>query len=138
MADKQLTNEEVESLKKELAEIKADMMRKELEEIKKERMRKELEEIRMERAAVAAAPASKTVYVQAPRPALSLPNLIFAALMLLIAGYLIGTVYGTDVAGSINNMLTGSSLPAVGSLIVAVLGVLLAVFGVALMTIARK
>ncbi len=90
MADKELNKEEIDAFKKELAEVKADMMRKELEDIKKERMRKELDELKKERAVP-----QKPVYVQVPAPtALSLPNLAFAALMLLIAGYLIGTVYG--------------------------------------------
>jgi hypothetical protein len=139
VADKELSKEELDSFKKELADIKADMMRKELEEIKKERMRKELEELKQERTAGAMAQPQKPVYVQVPvKSALSLPNLIAAALMLLIAGYLIGSVYSTDVAGSIDDLLKGFSLPAIGSLIVAALAVLLAVFGVALMTIVRK
>ncbi|HEY3272182.1 MAG TPA: hypothetical protein VGJ92_00390 [Methanocella sp.] len=139
MTEKELSSEDLTSFKKELADIKADMMRKELEDIKKERMRKELEELKQERAASATAQPQKPVYVQVPaRTALSLPNLIAAALMLLIAGYLIGTAYSMDVARSIDDMLTGFSLPAIGSLIVAGLALVLAVFGVALMTIARK
>jgi hypothetical protein len=139
MADKELSSEDLASFKKELAEIKADMMRKEVEEIKKERMRKELEELKQERAAVAMARPQKPVYVQAPvQSALSLPNLLAAALMLLIAGYLIGTAYGMDIARSIDDTLTGYSLPAIGSFVVAALALVLAVFGVALMTIARK
>jgi hypothetical protein len=139
MADKEMSKEELESYKKELAEIKADMMRKELEEIKKERMRKELDELKRERAASAPAEPQKPVYVEMPvKSALSLPNLIAAAVMLLMAGYLIGTVYSMDVAHSIDDMLKGFSLPAVGSLIVAALAVGLAAFGVALMMIIRK
>lgn len=139
MADKEMSKEELESYKKELAEIKADMMRKELEEIKKERMRTELEEIKRERLASAPARPQKPVYVEVPvKPALSLPNLLAAASMLLIAGYLIGTAYGMDVARSIDDMLKGFSLPVSGSLIVAALAVVLAAFGVALMTITRK
>ncbi len=115
------------------------MMRKELEEIKKERMRKELEEIKRERTASVPVQPPKPVYVEVPvKSALSLPNLIVAALMLLIAGYLIGTAYIIDVARSIDDMLKGFSLPAAGSLIVAALAVVLAAFGVALMTITRK
>jgi hypothetical protein len=72
------------------------------------------------------------------RTKLSLPNLLFAALMLLIAGYLIGTAYGTNIAGSIDNQLTSYSLPAIGSLVVAALALVLAAFGVGLMTIVRK
>jgi hypothetical protein len=139
MADKELSSQELESFRKELADIKADMMRKELEEIKKERMRKELEELKRERSAGAMAQPQKPVYVPMPsRPALSLPNLIAAALMLLIAGYLIGTAYSMDVAFSIDEMLKGFSLPVNGSLIVAALALVLAVFGIALMTIVRK
>jgi hypothetical protein len=139
MAEKEMSKEELESLRKELAEIKTDMMRKELEEIKKERMRKELEELKRERAASAPTQSQKPVYVEVPvKSALSLPNLIAAAVMLLMAGYLISTVYSIDVARSIDDMLKGFSLPAVGSLIVAALAVGLAAFGVALMTITRK
>jgi hypothetical protein len=139
MAEKEMSKEELESFKKELAEIKADMMRKELEEIKKERMRKGLEEIKRERTASAPAEPQKPVYVEVPaRTTLSLPNLIGAALMLLMAGYLIGTAYGMDIAGSIDDMLKGFSPPAAGSLIVAALAVVLAAFGVAPMTIAHK
>ncbi len=134
MADKELNNEEIDSFKKELAEIKADMMRKELEDIKKERMRKELDELKKERAAP-----QKPVYVQVPAPtALSLPNLAFAALMLLIAGYLIGTVYGMDVAGTINSYISGYGLPIGGDLVIAAIAVVLAVLGTAIMTIVKK
>jgi hypothetical protein len=139
MADKEMSSEELESFKKELADIKADMMRKELEEIKKERMRKELEELKKERSENTAAQQLKAVYVQPPvQPALSLPNIIASALMLLIAGFLAGTAYSMNVAASIDDLLKGFGLPAIGSLIVAALALVLAVFGVALMTIARK
>jgi len=139
MAEKELSDEERETYRKELAEIKRDMMRQELEEIKKERMRAELEELKRERAANAPARPPAPVYVEVPaRTKLSLPNLVFAALMLLIAGYLIGTAYGTNIAGSIDNQLTSYSLPAIGSLIVIALALVLAAFGVALMTIVRK
>jgi hypothetical protein len=134
VADKELSNEEVDSFKKELTEIRTDMMRKELEDIKKERMRKELAELKREQAT-----SQKPVYVQVPaRTALSLPNLAFAALMLLLAGYLIGTVDGMDVAGSINSYISGYSLPIGGDLIVAAIAVVLAVLGTAIMTIVRK
>ncbi|MGA9139976.1 MAG: hypothetical protein WBZ29_07120 [Methanocella sp.] len=134
MADKELNKEEIDAFKKELAEVKADMMRKELEDIKKERMRKELDELKKGRAVP-----QKPVYVQVPAPtALSLPNLAFAALMLLIAGYLIGTVYVMDVAGSINSYISGYSLPIGGDLIVAAIAVVLAVLGTAMITIVKK
>ncbi len=139
MTEKELSSEEMESFRKELAEIKADTMRKEIEEIKNERMRKELDELKRERSAGVSAQPQKPVYVQPPaRPALSLSNLAATALMLLIAGYLIGTIYGTDVAGNIDDLLAGSPLPAIGMLIVAALAVILAIFGVALMTIVKK
>jgi hypothetical protein len=139
MADKQPTDEEIEAFRKELADIKADMMRKELEEIKKERMRNELEALKRERTAGTASPPPKAVYAPAPaKPALSLPNLVAAALLLLIAGYLASAVYSIDVVGSIDNFLKGFSLPAMGIEIIAVLAVLLAALGVALITIARK
>ena len=136
MAEKDLSKEEVDSFKKELAEIKADMMRKELEEIKKERMRKELDELKRERSAGAPA---KTAYVPPPaQPVMSLPTLIASALMLLIAGYLFGTAYATNVAASIDDLLKGFALPISGSLVVAAIALLLAAFGAALMTIVRK
>jgi hypothetical protein len=139
VAEKELSSEEMESFRNELAEIKADMMRKELEEIKKERMRKELEEIKQERSAGSPVQPQRPVQVQAPsRSALSLSNLIIAALMLLVAGYLIGTAYSTDVTGSFDNLFQSFSLPMIGSLVVAAIAILLAVLGVALMTIARK
>ena len=58
--------------------------------------------------------------------------------MLLIAGYLTGTVYGMDVAGNINSYISGYSLPVGGDLIVAAIAVVLAVLGTAIMTIVRK
>jgi|AGTN01.1.fsa_nt_gi hypothetical protein len=139
MTEKELNSEELESSRKELAEIKADAMRKEIEEIKKERMRKELDELKRERSAGMSAQLQTPVYVQPPaRSALSLSNLAAAALMLLIAGYLIGTIYSTDVAGNIDDLLAGSPMSAIGTLIVAALAVILVVFGVALMTIVKK
>jgi hypothetical protein len=127
VAEKELSSEEMESFRNELAEIKADMMRKELEEIKKER------------SAGSPVQPQRPVQVQAPsRSALSLSNLIIAALMLLVAGYLIGTAYSTDVTGSFDNLFQSFSLPMIGSLVVAAIAILLAVLGVALMTIARK
>jgi len=138
VAEKPLTDEEIEAYRKELADIKADRMRRELEEIKNERMRKELEEIKKERAAGEASP-RRMAYAPAPaKPALSLSNLIASAVMLLIAGYLASAIYSIDLVGSINNILVSFSLPAMGTMIVAVLAVLLAVLGIALMTIARK
>ena len=138
MTEKELSIEEVEAFKKELAEIKADMMRKELEEIKKERMRKELEEIKAERASRTAR--QRPVYAPSPGPALSLVNLVLAALLLLIAGYLIGSAYGADVAGSVDGVLKALpfSLPIGSSLIVAALAIIFAALGIAVMTIVKK
>jgi len=97
-------------------------------------MRKELEELKKERAAP-----QKPVYMQVPaKTSLSLPNLAFAALMLLIAGYLVGTIYSMDVAGSINGYIGGFSLPVGGDVIVAAIAVVLALLGTAIMTIVRK
>lgn len=137
MADKELSSEEIDSFKKELAGIKADMMRKELEDIKKEHLRKELDAIKSERATPPASQA-RAVYVQRPAPTLSLVNMALAVLMLLAAGYLTGTVYGMDVAGTINGYIGGYSLPIGGDLIVAAIAVVLAVLGAALTTIVRK
>ena len=143
MEEKELSSEEIEAMRKELAEIKSDMMRKELEEIKKERMRKELEDIRREREMAAQPPAApKVVYVQAPAARLSPVNIAISAVMLLVAGYLAGTLYSAGIAGGIDSFLAGLSLPVslsgAGTVIVAVLAIVLAAIGTALITIARK
>ena len=134
MGDNELTPEEMQSFKQELADIKADMMRKELEEIKKERMRKELDEIRKERESSA----PKRAPVRVVQPQLSLANVLLAALSLILAGYLIGTLYAINVTATVDGLLTGYGLPALGSIVVIALAVLLALFGAGMITIAKK
>ena len=136
--ERQLTDEEIEAFRKELADIKADMMRKELEEIKRERMMKELEEIKRERTAGGTTTRRKPYVPEPVKPSVSLPNLVASAVMLLIAGYLAGVIYGIDLAGSINVQLSQFSLPALGTEVVVGLAVLLAALGIALMTMVRK
>ena len=126
-------NVDTAALRKELAEIKEDMVRQELEEIKRERMKKELEEIKRDRAASAtyAAPAYR-------EPQLSWINLLLAAVLLLAAGYVAGTLLRVDVAGAIDGLIGGYGLPINGTIIAAALAVIMAAFGVALITIAKK
>lgn len=139
MGEKELSPEETQAFKQELEDIKNEQMRRELEEIKKERMRKELEEIKREKEAAAPAAQPRRMYASTRAPELSIVNVIFAALSLLIAGYLIGTLYVIDVTATVNSLLTGYNLPAVvGSIVVAILAVLLALFGAGMITIAKK
>ncbi|CAJ37280.1 hypothetical protein [Methanocella arvoryzae] len=137
MGDKELSPDEIQAFRQELADIKADMMRKELEEIKKERMRKELEEIRLERemSTVQKRPA---VSARAGEPQLSLPNVLLAVVCLLAAGYLIGTLHTINVTSTVDGLLTGYGLPAAGSIVILVLAVVLALFGAGMVTIAKK
>ena len=135
MEEKDISPEELQSFKQELADVKADLMRKELEEIKKERMRKELEDIKKERE-------SQTVpahpVMRARNPKLSISTLLFATLSLLIAGYLIGTLYAINVTAVIDNLLITYQLPALGVVVVLVLAVVLALLGAGMITIVKK
>lgn len=135
MGDKELNSEEIQSFKQELADIKADLMRKELEEIKKERMKKELEEIKKERETTQKRPA---VSYRAREPRLSLPNVLLAAICLLSAGYLIGTLYTINVTSTVDGLLTGYGLPALGIIVIIAVALLLALFGAGMITIAKK
>ena len=135
--DKELSTDEVQAFKQELADIKADMMRKELEEIKKERMRRELDEIKRERES-ASAQKRPAVSYRAREPQLSLPNVLLAAICLLSAGYLIGTLYTINVTSTVDNLLTGNGLPALGIIVVIAVALLLALFGTGMITIAKK
>lgn len=127
MADKELSGEELEAFRRELADIKTEMMRRELEEIKRERMRKELEEIKGERAA-------RQAYVPAYEPRLSPVNVLLASLLLIGAGYLACAAFPVDVAGAIE----GYGLPVGSGVIVAALAVALALLGAGLTTITRR
>lgn len=142
MAEKELSSEETDAYRKELEELKAERMRHELEEIKRERMRDELAAIKAERTPSVTAQPKQPVYAGASKPALSLPNLAAAVLLLLLAGYLAGSAFGTDAAGSIDSAIRGLYLPFTlpfgGSAIVAVVAIVFALLGIALTTITRK
>lgn len=135
MEEKELSPEELQSFKQELADVKADLMRKELEEIKKERMRKELEDIKKERESQAV-PARPVMRTRAPQ--LSIATVMLAALSLIIAGYLIGTIYVINVAAVIDNLLISYGQPALGVVVVIILAVILALLGAGMITIAKK
>ena len=137
MAEKELTDTEIESFRKELADIKADLMRKELEEIKRERMRKELEVLRAERESAPAGP-PKTVYVQSPPPGLSWLNFAGAVVMLLVAGYMVGTIFTNDLAGKVDSYQSGLPLQVPGNIVIAAMAIIIAAIGAGLVTIARK
>jgi hypothetical protein len=127
------TPSEIEALKKELAEIKREMMIKELEDIKREKMRQELEELKAEQASNE----TQRYYVR-HTPKLSILTVIMAVLALLVAGYMLGTVYGYDLAGEVDKYLISYNLPINGSLVVAIVAVVLAFIGLGLMTVAKK
>jgi|GEM_PF-4541149 len=126
---------DIEALKRELADIKNDMMRKELEEIKREKMKKELEELKAESIQKQEPPRR---YVERYTPKLSIPNVIMAAFSLLLAGYLIGTLYSYDVVAQVDKYLASNSLPISGTLVVAIASVVLAFVGIGLITVAKK
>lgn len=130
---KSLSQADIEAMKKELAGMKNEMMRKELEEIKRERMKDELEEMKAEHAKKRE-PRRYTQHA----PKLSIPNLIMAALALLMAGFMIGTLYGFNLAGEIDRLIGGFSLPVNGPVIVTIASVALILVGLGLITIAKK
>lgn len=136
MAEEQKPAEsDIETLKKELADIKNDMMRKELEEIKREKMRKELEELKAESAQKQEQPRR---YVERYTPKLSILNCVMAACSLLLAGYLAGTIYYYDMAARVDTYLASYSLPISGTLVIAIASVVLALIGIGLVTVAKK
>ena len=135
MEEKELSPEELQSFKQELADVKADLMRKELEDIKKERMRKELEDIKKERESQTV-PAHPVMHARNPK--LSISTLLFATLSLIIAGYLIGTLYAINVTAVIDNLLITYGLPALGIVVILALAVILALLGAGMITIAKK
>jgi predicted unusual protein kinase regulating ubiquinone biosynthesis (AarF/ABC1/UbiB family) len=124
---------DIEALKNELAEIKRDMMRKELEDIKREKMRQELEEMKAEQATKE----TQQYYVR-HTPKLSILTAIMAVLALLVAGYMLGTVYGFNMAAEVDKYLISYNLPISGSLVVAIVAVVLAFIGLGLVTVAKK
>jgi uncharacterized protein YacL len=111
------------------------MMRKELEEIKREKMKKELEELKAESALKREPPRR---YVERYTPKLSIPNVVMAAFSLLLAGYLIGTIYGYDVSAQVDNYLVSYSLPISGTLVIVIVSIVMAFIGVGLITVAKK
>jgi predicted unusual protein kinase regulating ubiquinone biosynthesis (AarF/ABC1/UbiB family) len=124
---------DIETLKNELAEIKRDMMRKELEDIKREKMRQELEEMKAEQATK-----ETPQYYVRHTPKLSILTAIMAVLALLVAGYMLGTVYGFNMAAEVDKYLISYNLPISGSLVVAIVAVVLAFIGLGLVTVAKK
>lgn len=124
---------DTEALKKELADIKREMMRKELEEIKREKMRQELEEMKAEQASK-----EQPQYYVHHKPGLSILTVIMAVLALLVAGYMLGTVYSFNMAAEVDKYLVSYNLPISGSLVVAIVGVVLAFIGLGLVTVAKK
>jgi hypothetical protein len=127
------TLSEIEALKKELADIKNEMMRKELEDIKREKMRQELEEIKAEQANK-----GQQQYYVRYTPKLSILTVIMGVLALLVAGYMLGTVYSINMAAEVDKYLISYNLPISGSLVVAIVGVVLAFIGLGLVTVAKK
>lgn len=125
---------DTEALKKELADIKREMMRKELEEIKREKMRQEFEELTAEQAKKQ----EPQQYYAPHKPRLSILTVIMAVLTLLVAGYMLGTVYGFNMAAEVDKYLISYNLPISGSLVVAIVGVVLAFIGLGLVTVAKK
>jgi hypothetical protein len=136
MAEEQkpVTQSDIDAMKNELAEIKNELMKKELEEIRREHMRKELEDIKAEREAKPIV--SKEAY--APFPRLSIPTVLMAVLSSAVAGYLLGTLYYFDAAGTVNKLISGFSLPVTGFMVIAATSVLLLLIGIGLTVIAKR
>jgi hypothetical protein len=130
---KSASTEDIETLKKELAAIKNEMMHKELEEIKREKMKEELEEMKAESARQQA-----PRYVEVYMPQLSIINVIMAGATLLIAGYMLGILYGFNLAAQVDKYLASYSFPTVGSLLLTVVSVVLIFIGLGLITMAKK
>jgi hypothetical protein len=124
---------DIEALKKELDEIKREMMRDELEDIKREKMWEELEEMKAEQASKA-----EQQYYKRHTPKLSIPTVIMAVLTLLMAGYMLGTVYWFDMAKEIDNYLVILHLPISGSILLTIVAVVLAFIGLGLVTVAKR
>lgn len=125
---------DIESMKKELADIKNEMMRKELEEIKRERMKKELADIKAEREVKPVVPKSEYNPVRNP---LLIPAMIIAIMSLLAAGYMIGTSYSYNVSGAVDQLISGYSLPVSGNIIVIVASIVLVLIGAGLVILVK-
>jgi hypothetical protein len=137
MAEEQkpATQADIETMKKELADIKNEVMKKELEAIKHERMKKELADIKAERESKPIVP--KAEYKPVGNPLL-IPAVIIAILLFLVAGYMIGTLYGFDVSGTVDQLISGYSLPVEGATIVFAASLALAVIGAGLIFLAKN
>jgi hypothetical protein len=133
MVEEQKPAGDIEELKSELASIKKEMMLKELEDIKLEKMREELEEMKAENAAEGSQ--NRYVYV---KPKLSLVNTIAAVATLLVAGYILGTLYYYNLAGELNNYVVRYGLPISSTVLLTVVAVVLALIGLGLVTVARR
>jgi hypothetical protein len=132
--EKPISQADVESMKKELADIKNEMMKKELEEIKRERMKKELTDIKAEREVKPIVPKSEYNPVRNP---LLIPAMIIAIISLLAAGYMIGTLYSYNVSGAVDQLISGYSLPVSGNIIVIVASIVLVLIGACLIILAK-
>jgi hypothetical protein len=126
---------DIEAMKKELADIKNEMMKKELEEIKRERMKKELADIKAERETKPIVPRAEYKPVGNP---LLIPAVIIAILLFLAAGYMLGTLYGFDVGGTVDRLIAGYSLPASGTTIVFAASLVFVLIGAGLIFLAKN
>ncbi|HTX44372.1 MAG TPA: hypothetical protein VMC61_06540 [Methanocella sp.] len=124
---------DIEALKNELAEIKREMMRNELDDIKREKMRQELEEMKAEQAAKE----TPRYYVR-HTPRLSILTVVMAVLTLLVAGYMLGTLFRYDLAAEADQYLIYYHLPISGSILLTVAAVVLAFTGLGFVTMAKK
>ena len=125
---------DIDALKKELADIKNEMARKELEDIKRDKMRLELEELKAEQAKTHVV----EQYYEPHKPKLSILTTIMAILTLAVAGYVLGTLYGYNLAAEADRYLTSYQLPISGSLLLTIASVVLIFIGLGFVTIAKK
>ncbi|WP_174591070.1 hypothetical protein [Methanocella conradii] len=123
---------DIEELKKELADIKSELMRKELEEIKHEKMRQELEELKAEQAQKH----EPQRYSRLPR--LSIITALMAVLTLVMAGYMLGTLFTYNLAGDIDKYIASYNYPISGSMVVAIVSVVLIFIGLGFVTMAKR
>jgi hypothetical protein len=142
---KQAPADDIEAMKKELAEIKSEMMKKELEDIKREKMLKELEEMKaenkqkQEQQAPPQKPSGKVKYVIPPYEGkLSAFNVFVASACLLAAGYLACTLYSYNIEAEITKLIAGFQAPISGTEIVVIATGVLVFVGVGMVTIARQ
>jgi ribosome-binding ATPase YchF (GTP1/OBG family) len=137
---KQIPAEDIEAMKKELAEIKSEMMKKELEDIRREKMWKELEEMKAESKQGQELPKApqKTQYIAPYEGKVSIPNVFIASAALLAAGYMICTLYTFNIAAEVDKLIARFQVPITGTMIVAIASAILVFVGIGMVTIARK